>query len=232
MGTTGIGTMTTGGTMTERRRQWLPWILLFLVLAAVLWADRARAKAVAKAEAAEAQAQLAGKAVDSLAGLADSLRGVYQIDTLHLTRWRTRWDSIRVPGATDTIPVEIIVQVADSTILACTAALGTCEQRVATATERGDSAVAAADHWKEAASQWQKASKGPFLRPAVEATTTLDWEPQAAFDLTLGRGAFKVLGRVELGQGAETCAFQPNTEAYSCSQPVEVTTRLGVRWGL
>lgn len=218
--------------MTERRRSWVPWLILLLILAAALWADRGRRQAVARAEAQTDSAQAAHHSVDSLLQIEDSLRSVYKVDTLRLTRWRTRWDSIMVPGATDTIPVEIVREVADSTIRACTQALGTCEQRVATATERGDSAVREAEHWQEAAAQWKKAARGPFIRPAVEGTVTpeLDW--QAAGEVTVGRGRFKVLARLDVGQGAETCAFSPNTEAYSCSTPTEATARFGVRWGL
>lgn len=217
---------------TERRRSYLPWLLLFLLLAAVLWATERHGRTVAeqRADSLTAVAQQRGRAVDSLEVVAESLAGVYQIDTLRLTRWRVRWDSIRVPGATDTIPVEVVVRVADSTILACTAALQTCEERVAVATARGDSAKAASADWERAAGQWKRIARGPWLALAVEGTVTPDLVPQAAGELTVGRGHLKVLGRVEVGEGAETCAFVPNTEAYTCSTPVEATVRLGARW--
>lgn len=218
--------------MSERRRSWLPWIILLLLLAAVLWADAARRGAVVRAEAATDSAQALRVVVDSLKALERRQDTIYagRVDTLR--QWRTRWDSVLVPGATDTVTIERVVQVADSTIRACEAVVATCEERVATARERGDSAERMAAHWQEAAAQWKKAARGPFVRPAVEGTVTagLDW--QAAGEVTVGRGRFKVLARLDVGQGAETCAFSPNTEAYTCSTPTEATARFGLRWGL
>lgn len=56
----------------------------------------------------------------------------YQRDTIRLTRWRDRWDSVRV---TDTVTVAQVVYVprpfADSVISACYAVLRSCEARVA-----------------------------------------------------------------------------------------------------
>lgn len=209
-------------------------ILILLLLVAVLWGvveARGRSEAQATADSLTTVAHQKDRAVDSLTALAESLAGVYRIDTLRLTRWRVRWDSIRVPGATDTIPVEIIVQAADSVILACTAALQTCEQRVAVATARGDSAQAAARAYAAAAAQWKKIARGPLIRLALEGTVTpaLDW--QAAGDVTFGRGRLKALARFDVGPGAETCDFQPNTEAYTCTTPTDATVRFGVRWG-
>lgn len=235
-------TTTRGGTMTDRRRQWLPWLLLLLMAAAVLWADHRRQQAVEKAEAATDQAQQARHSVDSLLQLEAALRERYAGDTAAFQEVLVRWKRLAarargvdtLPGGVDTVevPVEVVIAVADSTIRACEAVVSTCEQRVAVATERGDSAVSEARHWEEAAAQWKKASRGPFLRPAVEGTLTpgLDW--QAAGEVTLGRGRLKVLARVDVGEGQETCAFVANTEAYTCSTPTEATARFGVRWGL
>lgn len=106
----------------------------------------------------------------------------------------------------------------------------TCEQRVAVATERGDSAEQEAAHWQEAATQWKKVARGAWIRPSIEGTVTTDLVWQAAAEVTLGRGALKLLGRVDVGEGAETCAFVPNTESYACSTPVDATVRLGGRY--
>jgi hypothetical protein len=217
---------------TERRRSWLPWVLLFLLLAAVLYATDRHARSVAetRADSATALAQEARAAVDSLKQIEASLRELYRTDTVTLTRWRTRWDSIVGPGRTDTLTVGQVIGVADSTIRACTAVVQTCEQRVAVATERGDSAEREAAHWQEAATQWRKVARGPLIILAVEGTVTTGLEPQGAGEITLGRGKLKVLGRIEVGQGAETCAILPNTDAYSCSTPIESTVRLGALW--
>lgn len=165
-------------------------LALALVLALIGWAVQRRAATVAERRAHVAQA-----AADSLRRRGDSLRVVYQTDTVRLTRWRTRWDSITGPGVVDTVPVEVIIQVADSTIQACTLALRTCEQRVAVERERGDSLQSAAD-------QWRKVARGPWLVPRVEATLTGDLVPQVAGEVTLGRGRVKGLARVEVGEAA------------------------------
>ena len=218
--------------MSAKRRSWVPWVLLALLLAAVLWADAARRGAVVKAEAQTDSAQALRGVVDSLRALERRQDTVYagRVDTLR--QWRTRWDSVLVPGATDTVTVERVVQLADSTIRACEAVVATCEERVATARERGDSAERMAEHWQEAAAQWKKSARGPFIRPAVEGTLTPALAWQAAGEVTVGRGRFKVLGRLEVGNGAETCAFTGQSEVYQCSTPTEAVARFGVRWGL
>lgn len=51
---------------------------------------------------------------------ADSLERVARVDTLALTRWLTRWDSVKVPERlTDTVEVIRTIATADSTIRAC-----------------------------------------------------------------------------------------------------------------
>ena len=66
---------------------------------------------------------------------------VYLRDTLRLRVLVTRWDTLRQTvdrWKHDTITVERVVQVADSTIRACTATVLTCEQRVALTTRRAE----------------------------------------------------------------------------------------------
>lgn len=197
-----------------------PWLIILLLcmvggsLYALERVQRSRA---------EHRAHVAEQAVDSLKRLERAVDTVYlaRVDTLR--QWRTRWDSVLV-ARTDTLTVERVVYLADSTIRACEAVVETCEVRVGLARERADSA-------ESAARQWKRIARGPFIRPAIEATTALgDWTPQAAAEVTLGRGALKVLGRLEVGQGAESCTFVPQTEGYACSRPVETTTRVGVRY--
>ena len=66
---------------------------------------------------------------------------VYLRDTLRLRMLVTRWDTLRQTvdrWKRDTLVVERVVQVADSTIRACTATVLTCEQRVALTTRRAE----------------------------------------------------------------------------------------------
>jgi hypothetical protein len=66
---------------------------------------------------------------------------VYLRDTLRLRVLVTRWDTLRQTvdrWKRDTITVERVVQVADSTIRACTATVLTCEQRVALTVRRAE----------------------------------------------------------------------------------------------
>ena len=84
----------------------------------------------------------------TLAGKRDTVRvellrldTVYQLDTVRLTRWRERWDTVRQDVERwkhDTIRVVEYVRVADSTIRACVAALATCEQQKAALTRRAE----------------------------------------------------------------------------------------------
>lgn len=195
-------------------------ILFLLLLGTTVWALERRARSEAEERAAVAEA-----AVDSLDQLAEQLRKQYRVDTVTLTRWKTRWDSIVGPGRTDTLTIERVILVADSTIRACEAVVKTCERRVAVERERGDSAVSAA-------TQWKRVARGSFIRPAFEATLeTEGWTPQLAAEVTLGRGHLKVLGRLEGAQGPEVCDFVPQTEAYACSRDWATTARLGLRWG-
>jgi hypothetical protein len=66
---------------------------------------------------------------------------VYLRDTLRLRVLVTQWDTLRQTvdrWKRDTLVVERVVQVADSTIRACTAAVLTCEQRVALTVRRAE----------------------------------------------------------------------------------------------
>lgn len=62
------------------------------------------------------------------------LAGQFRVDTLNLTRWRTKWDTLlaRVTDTlkrTDTVTIERVIAIADSTIRSCERAFTTCEQR-------------------------------------------------------------------------------------------------------
>lgn len=64
---------------------------------------------------------------------------VYKTDTLRLTRWRTRYDTlVETRDIHDTVWVKEFIAVADTTIKLCTAALRTCEQREALQAKRAD----------------------------------------------------------------------------------------------
>lgn len=64
---------------------------------------------------------------------------VYRTDTLRLTQWRTRYDTlVETRDIHDTVWVQEFIAVADTTIKLCTAALKTCEQRVALQAKRAD----------------------------------------------------------------------------------------------
>lgn len=173
------------------RRTTLHLVLGILLLGMLIaWGIQKRA-----ATAATRRAEAATAAADSLRRVADSLEGAYRVDTLTLTRWRTRWDSIVGPGRTDTLTIERVIAVADTTIRACTAALSTCEQRVAVERERGDSlAVAVAS--------WRKVARGPWLTPRLELTVTPHFQPEAAAEVTVGRNRLRLLARAEVGQEA------------------------------
>lgn len=79
---------------------------------------------------------------------ADSLATVYKVDTIRLTKLKTRFDTsfVRLVDSipverriTDTIrvPVQVLVE-AKEAITACTDALRTCEQRVAVERQRAE----------------------------------------------------------------------------------------------
>lgn len=113
------------------------WLILTLGVAAV----GAAFYAGQRVEAAKQYDREVQVVVESLIVL-DTL---YQRDTLRLTRWREKWDTVRQDVERwkhDTVRVVEYVQVADSTIRACTAALRTCEQRAALEGQRADLAEA------------------------------------------------------------------------------------------
>lgn len=198
-----------------------PWmvIVVLLLMGTTAWAlERvARSKAEARAHTADSMVVVLGKRADSLAS-------VYRADTVRLTQWRTRWDSIVGPGRTDTLTIERVIAVADTTIRACTAALSTCELRVAVANERADSA-------QSAAASWKRLARGPWLRPSLELSIAPNgWTPQAAAEVTLGRGGLKVLGRIEAGETGSTCEYVSTQEATVCSSTITAVGRVGVRY--
>jgi hypothetical protein len=64
---------------------------------------------------------------------------VYKTDTLRLTRWRTKYDTlVETRDIHDTVWVQEFIAVADTAIRLCTAALRTCEQRVALEAKRAN----------------------------------------------------------------------------------------------
>lgn len=120
--------------------EWAGYLLVAVaaaVLVALLWVQRDRAiaeGAVARAEIRRLAGDVRRLRVDSVR-LADQ----YRADTVQLTRWRTKWDTVATTvdrWKYDTLRVVEYVRVADSTIAACTDALQTCEARVANAEGR------------------------------------------------------------------------------------------------
>jgi hypothetical protein len=104
-------------------------LTLAVVLGLALWYARTAERRVG---AAQARIVALEAVRDSLARQAARLDTVYRADTLRLTRWRVRVDSLRDSlTLTDTVEVVRFIAVQDSTINACTAALTTCDQRVA-----------------------------------------------------------------------------------------------------
>ena len=109
------------------------WLILTLGVAAI----GAAFYAGQRVEAAKQYDREVRVVVESLA----VLDTVYLTDTLRLTRWREKWDTVRQDVERwkhDTTRVVEYVLVADSTIRACTAALRTCEQRAALVGQRAD----------------------------------------------------------------------------------------------
>ncbi len=107
------------------------WILLAAtaVLSLSLYGAEQRRRGAAEAEGARWKQEL-----DSLRVVARRVDTLYRTDTVRLWRLRERWDTAVVhveKWKTDTVEVVRYVQLADSTIRACTAALLTCEERVA-----------------------------------------------------------------------------------------------------
>lgn len=142
-----------------------------------------------------ARADAAERSVHSLDSIIDSLSTKYHVDTVRFAKWHTRWDTLTAPGTVDTIPVEQIIRVGDSTINTCTEALSTCETRVARERERADSIASALTAYK-------RLVKGPWVSPRIELTTTPQWTPEVAVDLSIGRGRLKGLVRAEVGDTA------------------------------
>lgn len=115
----------------------MPWAAVALVLVAAFASYTAQQRKIGRSEALAATA-------DSLLGVQavklDSLAKAYRVDTVRLTKWLTKWDSVpvehwlhdTVPGAPDTIriPVQVLVT-ADSTIRSCKAVLRDCEAQKA-----------------------------------------------------------------------------------------------------
>ena len=91
---------------------------------------------------------------EATAPLRDTIRvtdSLYRADTVRLWRVRQRWDTVVAEVEMwkhDTVRVVEYVQLADSTVRACVAALRTCEQRVALERrlrQSAESALAAMD---------------------------------------------------------------------------------------
>ena len=108
-----------------------------------LWLILTLATAVAGAAFYAGQQVEAGKQYDrEVQVVVESiavLDTVYKTDTLRLTRWRTRYDTlVETRDIHDTVWVKEFIAVADTTIKLCTAALRTCEQREALQAKRAD----------------------------------------------------------------------------------------------
>ncbi len=103
---------------------------------------------------------------------------VYQLDTVRLTRWRERWDTVRQDVERwkhDTIRVVEYVRVADSTIRACVAALATCEQQKAALTRRAELA--------------EEAYRRTLVQVPTAKRRTLELVGAAAAGVVIGRAA-------------------------------------------
>lgn len=107
------------------------WLILTLATAAV----GAAFYAGQRVEAGKQYDREVQVVVESIA----VLDTVYKTDTLRLTRWRTRYDTlVETRDIHDTVWVKEFIAVADTTIKLCTAALRTCEQREALQAKRAD----------------------------------------------------------------------------------------------
>ena len=107
------------------------WLILTLTTAAV----GAAFYAGQRVEAGKQYDREVQVVVESIA----VLDTVYKTDTLRLTRWRTRYDTlVETRDIHDTVWVKEFIAVADTTIKLCTAALRTCEQREALQAKRAD----------------------------------------------------------------------------------------------
>lgn len=80
-------------------------------------------------------------------GIADSLRAVRVVEVDTFVVRRTRWDTLKT---SDTVTVETLVQVADSTIASCDRALNACVAEVGVLNVALDSALSAAKLRKDA----------------------------------------------------------------------------------
>jgi hypothetical protein len=103
--------------------------LLGIAIVALVGMCRARDHAlVEKGKAEQSEAQFRQRN-ERLISANDSLMRAFKVDTLRLTKWMTKWDTIA--SKPDTVPVEVIVAVADSTIQACSVTVQTCSRALA-----------------------------------------------------------------------------------------------------
>lgn len=112
----------------------LPSLWPVLVLAVGLLGLQCYKSATGREAVLKAQVKARERTIAALAQQARRTDSVYLRDTVTLTRWRTRYDSlVKVLPETLFIPVPVqeVLHTADSTIRACSLALQTCEQRVA-----------------------------------------------------------------------------------------------------
>jgi hypothetical protein len=116
--------------------KWQTQLSLILVALAligggyVLWKDREHQRQIG---AITAQLHQADSALAVWQERADSLAQAYHIDTVRLTYYRSKVDTLSVDverWKRDTIQVVRYVALADSTVKACTLALHDCEARV------------------------------------------------------------------------------------------------------
>jgi len=182
--------------------RFLPWVVL-LVLAGLWLRERdERSELKDRAETAEAVADTLKGRVDSLKKVEAALKTAYDRDTAAVHHYHTAWDTLTLPGRIDSVPKPVLVAAANVTINSCLRALSRCEQRVAVAEARADTEAERADSLKSASASWKKLSRGPFLQPMAELTTTLDGRPELAGSFTVGRGQWRPMVRGEIGDEA------------------------------
>jgi hypothetical protein len=105
----------------------IPWLLLI----GVAWFGGCEYQKNRQLGADISALERRNAALENDAGRVDT---VYDVDTVDLRGWRTRYDTARHElsiNLTDKVKIEAFALIADSTIKACSKALQTCETRVA-----------------------------------------------------------------------------------------------------
>jgi len=187
--------------------------------------------------------------VDSLDFRADSLGAVAAFWKRRSGSTKAKWDTVWIGNNMDTIPLAEIRRLGNEAIAACQRDTASCEERLALAKETtdrvrhlADSTQALADTWEKVADahqkeaqEWRRVARGSLIQVSADGLLnpfggTMDW--QAAADATIGKGRLKALVRFQAGNGSESCAFESNVDAYTCSTPTETKLWLGGRFKL